>query len=128
MPPVWDQLNLTAVVQQILVAQPRNQKYNTGRPFLSAYQIAIEIANQHPMIVQQLGQSHGGEGQGPYALTTYIARVLIQRIRDGHIPDMEVRFLSPLHLKTLTFNENGRDMTATTNTAGFDLTMFRSLV
>lgn len=60
----------------------------------------------------------GGSGQGPYALTTYLARWLPDRIVNRGVTDIELRFLAPNHLKTLEFDDDGTIVVATTHQAG----------
>lgn len=69
-----------------------------------------------------------GQGQGPFALTTYFARWLPTRITSGPLRGiMEVRFLEPRHLVTLEFDNGATPITATTNNAGWNSTLFRLL-
>jgi hypothetical protein len=61
-------------------------------------------------------------------LTVYFARWLPTRITGGPLKGiMEVRFLEPRHLVALEFDNNGAPLTATTNKAGWNSTMFRLL-
>ena len=125
MPAQWDEHNVTDRIREILRSVPTDTQYGTGRPFLMSYQIAIEFARRFPEIVRALGHPVRGEGQGPFALTTYLARWLPDRIRRG-ADDIEMGFLAPDHLVTIKFNDDGRPMRATTHEAGFNSTMFRA--
>jgi hypothetical protein len=122
---LWDQHNVTGLIRDILRSVPQHTQYSAGRPFMTTYQLAIEFANRHPQVASALAPSTGGQGQGPFALTTYIARWLPQRIRTQSEPDLELAFLAPLHLSTLECDNNGVPMAATTNQAGWNSTMFR---
>jgi hypothetical protein len=122
---LWDQHNVTALVRHILATVPAESRHGTGRPFLTAYQIAIEFDRQFPVVTAALGQALGGQGQGPFALTTYLARWLPDRIYIRGITDIELGFLSPLHMTRLEFLSGEATMTATTHQAGFATTMFR---
>ena len=121
----WAQQDMTTRIRQILRAVPPEQVYGTGRPFSTTYQIAIEFQRQFPAVSQIVAPTTGGEGEGPFALTTYIARWLPQEILRDPRCGIELRFLSPADMTTLAFNDNGRTMTATTNRAGWNGTMFR---
>lgn len=122
--PLWDQLDMTYLIRQILSAVPPEPTYNTGRPFLTTYQIAIEFARRFPQETTAIGHATGGEGHGPYAVTTYIARWLPDRIQRG-ANDIEMAFLDAMHMSSLQFEDAGTTRTATTNQAGFNATMFR---
>jgi hypothetical protein len=117
----WDQHHVTDLVREILRDAPPDQRYGTGRAFMTTYQLAIEFTNRFPGVAGQLGFRAGGQGEGPYALTTYLARWLPDRISRG-VVDIELRFLSSDHLVSLQFDGN---VTATTNQPGHDSTMFR---
>lgn len=121
----WDQHNLTDLVRQILRSVAPEPVYSMGRPFLTTYQIAIELERRFPQVVAALNLAMGGSGHGPYALTTYLARWLPDRIVNRGVTDIELRFLAPNHLKTLEFDDHGKSIVATTHQAGFNSTMFR---
>lgn len=123
---MWDELEMTDLVRQVLRTAPVDEAYGTGRPFFTTYQIAIVFARMFPQLVEQIGHDTGGEGHGPYAITNYLARWLPDRIARG-ARDIEMRFLSPAHLSRLEFDDRGTPRVATTNTAGFNATMFRLL-
>jgi hypothetical protein len=122
---LWDQHNMTDLIRQILGTAAPDAVYNTGRPFLTTYQIAIELERRFPQVVANLNHALGGSGQGPYAITTYIARWLPDRIMNRGVADIELRFLAPNDLTTLEFDNQGTMMAATTNQSGFNSTMFR---
>jgi len=126
MPASWDQHNVTDLIREILRSLPADQQYGTGRPFLTSYQIAIELTGRFPRVAAALGHPTGGEGHGPYALTTYVARWLPDRIGRG-ATDIEMRFLAPDHLVAIQFDDAGSTIDATTNRAGFNSTMFRAI-
>jgi hypothetical protein len=121
----WDQHNLTGLFRDILRSVPPEPTYGVGRSFLTTYQLAVEFNNRHPQVIAALGQSIGGQGQGPYAFTTYVAKELARRAGTADAPDIELRFLAPLHLSNLECDNNGEPMTATTPQAGWNTTMFR---
>jgi hypothetical protein len=126
----WNRYNIDDLIRQILDSAQPETTYGTGRPFMTTYQIAIEFARRFPNVVAALGHAVGGEGQGPFALTVYFARWLPTRITSPNGPlrgIMEVRFLAPVHLVSLEFDNNGTPLTATTNQAGWNSTMFRLL-
>ena len=122
---IWDRENVTSVIQQILRSAPIDRVYGTGRRFLTAYQIAIELARHHSHVAAAIGHATGGEGHGPFAITTYVARWLPDRIQRGLANDIEMQFLSSEHLSAVELDNYGSPITATANQAGFDMIMFR---
>ena len=122
---LWDQHQVTDLIRQILRSVPSEQQYGTGRPFMTTYQLAIEFVSRFPQVAAALGCPAGGQGQGPYALTTYLARWLPDRIFNRGATDIEFRFLASQHIVSLQFDDNGTTVTATTTQAGFNSTMFR---
>jgi hypothetical protein len=126
----WSRHNIDRLVWDILYGSVQaERKYGTGRPFMTTYQIAIEFARRYPNVVTSMGHAVGGRRRGPFALTVYLARWLPTRITWGPLQGiMEVRFLAPNDLITLEFDNNGTSLTATTNEARWNSTMFRLLV
>jgi hypothetical protein len=94
---------------------------------MTAYQLAIELANRFPTAAAAVGQSTGGEGHGPFALTTYIARWLADRVSRGLAPRIEMQFLWSERLSSAEFDNYGTPMITTVNQSGVDLIMFRLL-
>lgn len=123
----WARHNVTELIRQILRSVPPEPVYGTGRPFMTTYQIAIEFTRRFPTEAAALAPATGGAGQGPFALTVYLARWLPQEIGNGDAADLELRFLSPANMSRLEFDNNGTSLPATTHAAGFNGTMFRYL-
>jgi hypothetical protein len=74
--------------------------HHLGRPFLTTYQIAIELNKRFPDVCAGLGLSIGGKGLGKHSsLPQYLGRELSRNIKNGALPDIEGGFLSNLHLK-----------------------------
>ena len=82
-----------------------NRNHHLGRPFLTAYQLAIEYDGRFPELCEQLGFPVGGSGSGVHrSLSQWLARNLSQRIGGGEIRDIEGGFLSDLHRADISFN------------------------
>ena len=82
-----------------------NRHHHLGRPFLTAYQLAIAYDRRFPELRRQLGLPIGGSGAGANrSLPQWLARNLSQRIRSGEIEDIEGGFLSDLHRADICFN------------------------
>ena len=102
------------------------EDHHFGRPFLTAYQIAIEYARRYPGDFNQIGLPIGGRRIGERnSLAQYIAGQLSQRMQSGTLPDFEGGFISNNHLSEISFeNENQRIISSLTDTE-YDLSMFR---
>lgn len=76
----WEEYNIGDSVNQILVNVEDDRHY-FGRPFLTAYQVAIEFANRYPDIVTRLDKQVGGAGTGEHtSLAQYLALELSKQI------------------------------------------------
>ena len=99
-----------------------NRHHHLGRPFLTAYQLAIEYDRRFPELRAQLGLTIGGSGSGEHqSLPQWLARNLSQRIRRGEIEDIEGGFLSDLHRAGISFNSRGRIVQSSVG----DISIFR---
>lgn len=79
--------------------------HHLGRPFMSAYQIAIRFAERFPnhFAVQEL--DIGGSGVGVHeSLTQQIARFLSQAIRQDTTLPIQGGFISHQHVSQFSFN------------------------
>jgi len=110
----WQQYQMTERIREILrsvsIDEGLEERYHTGRPFLTAHQIAIEFAERFPDIMQRLYHEYrqvGGEGHGTFSPVTYISRQLARRIRQEECPDIELRVLSRCHIEDITFDDRG---------------------
>ena len=102
-------------------------EHHLGRPFLTAYQIAIEFDRRHHNIVEQLGHPLGGAGTGKhYSFATYVARQLSQLVKNNPGGPIEGGFLSNQHLNNITFEHNEQIITSSLTGTAFTLSMFRA--
>jgi hypothetical protein len=63
--------------------------HHLGRPFVTAYQLAIEFDRRHGDIVKKLGYQVGGSGIGEHrSLAQYIALQLSQGIKTKRLADI----------------------------------------
>lgn len=101
-------------------------EHHFGRPFLTAYQIAIEFARRHPDIVDAMGVPIGGKGTGCHtSLTQYLAGQL-SRIVKAH-PDgpIEGAFLSNQHLDDISFKTESEPIHSSLTDSQYRLSLFR---
>lgn len=123
----WQELNIEEKIPQILRDVPdAASEHHLGRPFLTAYQIAIEFAKRHPEDAAQLGFPIGGVGTGQRnSLAQYLAGQLSTNIRAGRLTDIEGGFLSNQHLNDISFDVDGEIIHSSLTTTSFTLSMFR---
>lgn len=123
----WQQHNLEGRVISILEEVPDAAKeHHLGRPYLTAYQIAIEFAHRHPEIVAELGHLVGGVGTGEhYSLSSYMARRLSDVVKVNPNGRIEGGFLSNLHLQDVFFDHQGETIQSSLTSTQFTLSMFR---
>jgi hypothetical protein len=124
---MWDALQMSAKISQILNVQSYDPGHHFGRPFLTPYQIAIRFQKQFPSDVSTIGKPIGGKGTGQQdSLAQYIALELSRRISDGRITSIEGRFLFQENLHTLQY-EVGGGIIESSPMRPSDLSMFRLL-
>lgn len=121
---IWNDNSIEPRIRDILDVSSHRDGHHFGRPFLTAYQIAISFAEKHERDMDRIGKEIGGRGTGlPHSLAQYLARELSQRIRAGRITDIEGRFLHGAHLSTLVYRSPNGEIESSTGSA--DLSMFR---
>jgi hypothetical protein len=102
--------------------------HHFGRPYMTAYQLAIKLHRAHPEVAEALGVDVGGNGVGSRnSLAQYLARELSRRIKGagGNHP-IEGAFLSNDHVRSLTYDgPEGEALTSSLTGTGFDVSLFR---
>ena len=122
---IWNDYSIETRIRAILDVEPRREGHHFGRPFLTAYQIAILFAERHPEDFDAIGKEIGGRGAGPsQSLAQYFAHELSKRLKTGRLPGIEGRFLHGTRLKTLEYRSADGDVASSTGPAS-DLSMFR---
>ena len=123
---LWQQHRIEDRVIQIL-GEVEDEGHHFGRPFLTAYQLAMEFDRRHHDIVTQLGKEVGGADTGERtSLAQYLARELSSLIRDN--PDdypVEGAFLSSQDEKELSYQRGDLAVTSSVTGSGHGLSMFR---
>ena len=100
--------------------------HHLGRPFLTAYQLAILLKKHHPGDFERIGHEVGGRGSNlSYSLSGCLAGQLSRRIKSGEITDIEGGFLSNCRLKLVQFDDYGETVTSSMTGGTCDLSMFR---
>lgn len=127
---VWNDLGVEAKVLKALsdVTIVNESEHHFGRPYVTAYQLAIKLHNAHPEVAEALGRAVGGSGTGSRnSLAQYLAQQLSQRInRAGAAFPVEGTFLSNDGVTALTYaGADGQPLTSSLTGSGYDLSMFR---
>lgn len=122
---LWEQHNIEDRAIQIL-REVEDGGHHFGRPFLTAYQLAIEFDRRHHDIVMQLGKEVGGAGTGERtSLAQYIALELSRQIRDNPDYPIEGAFISNQDVRELSYNYSNNVITSSVTGTGYSLSMFR---
>ena len=123
---VWEENELERKVVEVLSGVTCDSSHHFGRPFLTAYQLAILVKDRFPDTFSLLGYPLGGRGAGVrYSFTSYLARQLSQKIKDRAITNIEGRFLSNVQLLDIEFNDDGESVVSSLTDSQDDLSMFR---
>ncbi|MBY8852740.1 hypothetical protein [Saccharothrix longispora] len=127
---IWSQYGVLEKVCDALgdvtIANPGGHHF--GRPFMTAYQLAIKLDRDHPDVARALGLEVGGNGTGSRnSLAQYLARELSRRInRHGEDFPVEGAFLSNDHVTALAFStSDGKALSSSLTNTGFDVSLFR---
>ena len=111
----FDLKDLRRILQECREYKPG---HHLGRPFMSAYQIAIRFAERHPQHPQVQNLDVGGRGRGPDpSLAQRIARFLSWNIKHGKVSDIEGGFISHDLVGDLWFDDRGREVRPSGDTA-----------
>ena len=101
---LWSQHDVAGKICEILKSVSYDHHFG-GRPFITVYQIAIELERRYPETIAALGTETGGaeSGAGGRSLPLYLGRCLSVDIRDKKLTNIEGSFLGNLNLKEISF-------------------------
>lgn len=128
--PLWNEHNIEARILEILGDVPliNPDGHHFGRPFMTAYQLAIEFERLWPDATVAMDKTPGGRGSGEQAsLSRYLANQLSRRIKaaGGSYP-VEGAFVSNLHVDELRYRRANGDLVVSSHAGGPpDLSMYR---
>jgi hypothetical protein len=121
----WEDNNIGDRINQILL-DIEDEGHHFGRPFLTAYQLAIEFASRYPDIVARLGKQVGGAGTGEHtSIAQYLALELSRQIRDNPDYPVEGAFISNRYVRELSYEHNNETITSSLTGTRYSLSMFR---
>lgn len=122
---LWQQYNIEDRVLQIL-REVDDKGHHFGRPFLTAYQLAMEFDHRHHDIVRDCGYQVGGAGIGEHnSLAQYLALELSRHIRDNPGYPIEGAFISSQDLRELSYNHGQEVVISSLIGSDYGLSMFR---
>ena len=122
----WSKFGMEEKIREILADQKYDTNHLFNRPFLTPYQIAIELLYRYPDILDKLKMHFGGKGtEEKNALTRYIAHQLGTRIQDGRIKDIEGGFLANDFLVKLSYRRPDGGEAESSNRGKEYLSMYR---
>ena len=111
------------VLADVTYAKP---DHHFGRPFVTAYQLAILFRERYPEEYERFGHPVGGKGSGvQYSLASYLAGQLSRKIRSGQVTRVKGSFLSNEHLLRIEFDDAGETVASSSTYSQYDLSMFR---
>jgi hypothetical protein len=124
---IWVDEQVEAKVIEVLNDVPLvNTAHHFGRPYMSAYQLAIEMHRRYPGVAQALNLPLGGAGTGQQnSLTQYLAKELSRRIRDNPNYPIQGAFISNKDVESLVYTSPDGPLPSSLTGSGFDLSMFR---
>ena len=104
-----------------------NDYHHFGRPYMTAYQLAIHLDARYPQVAQALGVKVGGAGTGERtSLAQYLARELSRRIKNDRHHRVQGAFLSNEAVRELVYEGgDGRSVVSSLTGTSFDLSLFR---
>jgi hypothetical protein len=124
---IWQEHNIEEKIVHILrQVQSHDPEHHFGRPFLTAYQLAIAFANEYPDATEAIGWPIGGAGVGQHnSLAQYLALELSRHIKADPTFPVEGAFLSDNSLKDISFKHETGPIHSSLADSGYALSMFR---
>jgi len=129
---IWDKHDLenkiVAILEQVKPTEPGAKSHHFGKPFLSAYQIAIAMQRAHPETVAAIGKPIGGSGTGQQdSLAQYLSHQLSQRIKrmGGDYPIEGAFFANADALEIAFRGVDGSPLSSSLVGTGFHMALYR---
>jgi hypothetical protein len=126
---IWSEHDLTDKVVTILTdVHCNNDVHHFGRPYVSAYQIAIEMERRFPETVAAIGKPVGGAGTGQHnSLAQYLSNELSKLIKRLEVDyPIEGAFFSNENVSAITFTDaEGGIVTSSLVGTDFDMALYR---
>ena len=125
----WEDHDLTNQVVDVLGNVGKGAlDHHFGRPYMTAYQLALELQLRHPETVEALDKPIGGAGVGQEtSLAQYLANELskLTKSKGSNCP-VEGAFLDLGHVKAMTFaGPDKTEITSSLTGTGYPLSLYR---
>ncbi len=102
--------------------------HHFGRPFLTAYQLAIVFKERFPTVFVSIGHPIVGRGAGvSFSFSSYLAGQLSRKIKNGEITNIKGSFLSNQQLRNVEFSDEGESVISSLTDTQYDLSIFRHI-
>ena len=126
----WEDLNIQSKVEGILERATReSQEHHFGVPFFTAYQIAIDYAQQYPGDLERMEYEIGGKDTGVhFSLAQYLAQQLSTKIKSGEISTIEGRFISNRYVSNFIFDSKDIHVESSITGKHASISMFRLII
>ena len=123
---IWQEHDVQGRIVEVLSDVP-DDGHHFGRPFMTAYQLAIEVDRRHPELATALNVTVGGAGTGVRtSLAQYLAGELSRRILQNPNHPVEGAFLSGKdELEIRYAGPDGNDVVSSLTGSGWPLSMYR---
>lgn len=120
----WINYSIERHVLAVLdVAQANSAHHFFGRPFLTAYQLAIGVHEREPRLPAAMSNDLGGVGvERTRSFARYLANELSKRIKADSAFPVEGRYLSAVYQQSLEYSVGG---TTITSSKQDEVSMFR---
>jgi hypothetical protein len=104
-----------------------NDYHHFGRPYMTAYQLAIHLHARYPQVAEALGVRVGGAGTGERtSLAQYLARELSRRIKNDGNHRVQGAFMSNEAVRELVYEGgDGQAVISSLTRTSFDLSLYR---
>lgn len=125
---VWNEQQVFDKLVEVLGEVPVKSVHAFGRPYVTAYQLAVAVERAFPEVRAAIGyESVGGVGGGSRnSLAQYLANQLSRRIGADPLFPIEGAFLSNAGLRSLVLESTqGDDLVSSVSDSGYDLSLFR---
>lgn len=121
---MWAEQGLLDKVTEILADVDWDHHF--GRPFVTAYQLAIELQHRYPDVVEAIDRPVGGVETGQRnSLAQYLANQLSRAIKADPSFPVEGAGLWGGHMSELVFVVDGRPVRSSLVGTPYPLSMFR---
>lgn len=123
---VWQERDVQDHIVEVLSGVPDNG-HHFGRPFITAYQLAIEVDRAYPELASALNVTVGGVGTGVRtSLAQYLAGELSRRIAQDPAFPIEGAFLSSNDELEIRYQgPGGTEVVSSLTGSGWPLSMYR---